>query len=149
MQKYLLSFGIGFVIGILIIWAIGSNVYNKQIERLSNTIAESERINTELQGTNTKLSATNTRLIESNRQSQATIGNLEKQLRDRDNYIKTELDKIRGGFTTITEGLGQITTGLEATGTDIQGIIDGLGQIKDFIKNIKWDSNGIVNGNTN
>jgi hypothetical protein len=123
--KKIYPYIIGFIIGIVSLWAISSGYSNKRIEQLSNTIA----IGT---AENNRLLETIDRLTERNRLDQTTIDGLRKQIISDNNITKGKLDKISSGLGAIAEGLG----GTEGT---IQEIIDGIESIKTFIKSIKTD----------
>jgi len=124
-QKIIISFIIGIIIGVLIIGAISTNYYSGKIKQLSNRIDTSERLNKELR-------ESNTRLLESNRIATESIGRLENILSERDRYYKSKLGEIKSGFI-------KIASGLDKTGETIEGIIQGIESIKVFIKSIKWD----------
>jgi hypothetical protein len=123
--KKIYPYIIGFVIGVVALWTIGSGQSNKRIDELSNTIA----IGT---AENNRLLETIDRLTERNRLDQTTIDGLRKQIISDNNITKGKLDKISSGLGAIAEGLG----GTEGT---IQEIIDGIESIKTFIKSIKTD----------
>jgi hypothetical protein len=123
--KKIYPYIIGFIIGVVSLWAISSGQSNKRIDELSNTIA----IGT---AENNRLLETIDRITERNRLDQATIDGLRKQIISDNNITKGKLDKISSGLGAIAEGLG----GTEGT---IQEIIDGIESIKTFIKSIKTD----------
>jgi archaellum component FlaC len=123
--KKIYPYIIGFIIGVVSLWAISSGQSNKRIDELSNTIA----IGT---AENNRLLETIDRLTERNRLDQTTIDGLRKQIISDNNITKGKLDKISSGLGAIAEGLG----GTEGT---IQEIIDGIESIKTFIKSIKTD----------
>ena len=139
MWKKIYPYLIGFVIGIVTLWAISSGYSNKKIEQLTNTINNGKILNTKLQDTNTKLSEANTRLIAENRTATEGLEGLRKQIRDGNIQYQNELGKIKSGFTTISEGLGTIENGLGNDEQIISNVIDGIETIKNFISTIKFN----------
>ena len=139
MWKKIYPYLIGFVIGIVTLWAISSGYSNKKIEQLTNTINNGKILNTKLQDTNTKLSEANTRLIAENRTATEGLEGLRKQIRDGNIQYQNELGKIKSGFNSISEGLGTIENGLGNDEQIISNVIDGIEAIKNFISTIKFN----------
>jgi hypothetical protein len=90
---------VGFIFGVVALWAISSGYSSRKIEQLSNTIA----IGT---AENKRLRETIDRITERNRLDQATIDRLREQIISDNNIAKGKLDKISSGLGTIAEGLG-------------------------------------------
>ena len=139
MWKKIYPYVIGFVIGIVTLWAISSGYSNRKIEQLTNTINDGKILNTKLQDINTKLSEANTRLIAENRTATEGLDRLTKQINDGNKYYQSELGKIKTGFNTISEGLGTISEGLGSDEQAISNAIQTIESIKNFISTIKFN----------
>jgi uncharacterized phage infection (PIP) family protein YhgE len=138
-KSYIISCSISFIIGIGVIWAISSTISSRKIEQLTNTINAGKIINTKLQDTNTKLTEANTRLIGENNTATESIGRLEKQIADGNQYYQSELGKIKNGFTAISEGLGTISEGLSGDDEKLSNAIQTIESVKSFISSLKFN----------
>jgi hypothetical protein len=137
--KKIYPYIIGFVLGIIVVWAISSGYNNRKIEQLSNTIDAGKILNTKLQDTNSKLAEASTRLIRENNTATESIDRLEKQIRDGNNYYQGELGKIKSGFASISEGLGTISDGLGGDDEKLSNAIDTIESVKKFIGTFKFN----------
>lgn len=115
---YIICFVAGAVLAAGLVLAVNSGRSDKQIERLSGEVAA-------YKATNTDLTSANLRLTESNNRSIAEV----KQLR-------RELSDAVGRTGSIKSLTGKISSGLEKTGSDIDGIIAGIGEIKKLLESL-------------
>lgn len=137
MWKKIFPYILGFIIGIILTWAISSGYNNRKINELSNTINTDKTINTVIQQANFRLSESNSRLSDNVRQLQEGTGRLEKQIRDRDAEHQRQIDETRNRFESIKTGLENISRQFESSGDIIQSVINGLDEIKKLISSIK------------
>jgi flagellar basal body-associated protein FliL len=121
--------GILIIIGICIVCLavgyIGANFfigrnYNKQIERLSNTIATGQKLNDQL-------TADNKLLTERNTDAQNRIAELGQQIANDNKATQDRLTRIGNSIEKVGRELGH-------SGDSIQSVIDGLEQIKKILR---------------
>ena len=128
-QWYVYCFAFGIILGAGVLFAIGKGIYNKNIERLSTSIDEGKRQNTELIDTNTRLTKSNSDLTEKLGQFSTLNERLSRTVAE---YDKRYHDQVSG----IKEAIGEISAGLTGSANELQSIIEGIEQLKNLISKL-------------
>ena len=135
-KKYLISGGVGIIIGASIVFGIAQRNYTELSRRMQDKL---DTYST----TNKQLTEDNSRLTELNRRSTATITELETRKRTDATTIATlqrsitERDKqYQATIGTIKNSLAAAVTGLGETNQTVQGIINTISSIESIIHSL-------------
>jgi uncharacterized protein YlxW (UPF0749 family) len=121
-RNYCICLCVGLLVGIAGCYFIAKGQFDKRYNAISNELATSKSLYTDLQATNTRLQSNYSRAT-------ATVERLQKQIDADNSRFNETIDGLKSAIGKTAEGLGQSTE-------DIQSVIDGLESIKSLIRTL-------------